>query len=191
MTRRLRERYQNSTEPQRDSKNRRLKQHTSQFQYNSRFSESFRKKYCARQEKNRGIRSLAAATQDDLNHLNVFKTLPKFGKHDTSHKTTPPSTLICDHEPSQLQPLEAAKKTCRGLGVGVIEETVAELRANRSYTGRLALFGKNVLEFLKGLHNGIAYMDKESGSSHIPGRLPFFGHEERSIDAFPNHGTRR
>jgi len=59
--------------------------------------------------------------------------------------------------------LEAAKKTCIGLGVGVIEETVAELRADRSYTGRLALFGKNVLEFLEGLHNGIAYMDKESG----------------------------
>lgn len=45
----------------------------------------------------------------------------------------------------------------------MIEETVAELRADRSYTGRLALFGKNVLEFLEGLHNGIAYMDKESG----------------------------
>ena len=34
-------------------------------------------------------------------------------------------------------------------------------------------------------------MSNDAHLPAIPARIPFFGHEERSIDAFPNHGTRR
>ena len=85
MTRRLRERYQNSTEPQRDSKNRRLKQHTSQFQYNSRFSESFRKKYCARQEKTEASEAL------QLPHK-MISIISMYSKHCPSLANMTPPT---------------------------------------------------------------------------------------------------